>query len=477
MDSATASAYEDVKKIVSELNANVIAFKHNAVDRSTVEAIVTDLLGKQRAAASVSTQGRRSYSPSDSPASGALASIIDERAQELRSLDGAKKLTRILELPAPLAADALHRSSSDIEAFQETSDKLLLAAAIMGRPAKSLDFYGDTYQPLIQAAVGTSVSGAGADYVPTILSSALIERVNLQLLIAALFEQVDMPSNPYELPGVALVRQRIPSAAEQIGDPGPDAIAKLTLDTRKVTLTAKKIAAMALVSKELEEDAVFNTLDWMQRELADYTAGQIEDAIVNGDTAGTHEDSDVTDPDDARKLFDGLRKAGVANGADGANAALTVAMLRANRGRMGKYGYGNGTANLAHIVSPINAVQLLSDPAVLTMDKYGPHATIIVGELARVDNIPVIVSEYARIDLNATGHYDGVTETRSCAITVATDGYVVGTRRAVQVEILRELYSEYDQDAVKISTRKAFEPRYPPSTEKIVAATYNLKIT
>jgi HK97 family phage major capsid protein len=469
-----AAALEELKRSVHTLTGAVESYRRDAVDRSTVENIVTDVLAAQRTVAS--TEPRRSVTPSDAGGDSAIATVVDERAEELRSLTGTKKLNRMLELPAAAVSGVLRRSQADVEAFQQVSDNLLLAAAIMDRPARSLDYFSDVYRPAINAALGTGSSGAGEEYVPTLLSSQLIERVNLELLVAQLFDQVDMPSNPYEIPGVAVARQAIPSATEQTGDPGPTAIAKLTLATRKITLTAKKLAAMALVSKEMEEDAVIQVIPYMQQELVDYISGSFEDALVNGDTAGTHMDEDVTVADDARKLYDGLRKSVLAGSKiDGANAALTVAMLRSSKALMGKY--GARPERLAHIVSMVNAVQLLSDTAVFTLEKYGPHATILTGELARVDNVPIVVSEYARIDLNASGVFDNVTKSRSAALTVYRPGFLVGTRRGVTVEILRELYSEYDQDAVKITTRKAFEPRYPTGAELIVAEIYDLKTT
>ncbi len=469
-----ATALDELKRSVHTLTGSVESYRRDAVDRSTVENIVTDVLAAQRAVAAAAP--RRSVGPMDTVADSAIATIVDERAAELRILTGTKKLNRMLELPAEAVSSVLRRSQADVEAFQQGSDNLLLAAAIMDRPARSLDYFSDVYRPAINAALGTDNAGAGEEYIPTMLSSQLIERVNLSLLVAELFDTVDMPSNPYEIPGVAVVRQAIPSATEQTGDPGPTAIQKLTLATRKITLTAKKLAAMALVSKEMEEDAVITTLPYMQQELADYIGGSFEDGLVNGDTAGTHMDEDVTAADDPRKLYDGLRKSVLAGSKiDGANAALTVAMLRSSKALMGKY--GARPERLAHIVSMVNAVQLLSDPAVFTMEKYGPHATILTGELARVDNVPIVISEYARIDLNAAGVYDNVTKNRSAALTVYRPGFLVGTRRGVTVEILRELYSEYDQDAVKITTRKAFEPRYPVTTEPIAAEIYDLKTT
>jgi hypothetical protein len=93
------------------------------------------------------------------------------------------------------------------------------------------------------------------------------------------------------------------------------------------------------------------------------------------------------------------------------------------------------------------------------------------GELGKVDGSPVVVSEYVRQDLNATGVQDGVTTNRTVAISVRTDGHVVGNRRGLKGEVLRELYAESDQDAIILSTRKALTSRYPAET--VVAVTYN----
>jgi hypothetical protein len=129
---------------------------------------------------------------------------------------------------------------------------------------------------------------------------------------------------------------------------------------------------------------------------------------------------------------------------------------------------------LVHIVGMGSYLNLLSDTNVQTVDKYGPNATILTGELGKIDGAPIIVSEYVRADLNATGVYDGVTTNRSAAISINRRGFFVGERRGMTVQVLRELYAEFDQDAVLCSVRKAFEPRFPAATEPIVAVTYNL---
>jgi len=50
---------------------------------------------------------------------------------------------------------------------------------------------------------------------------------------------------------------------------------------------------------------------------------------------------------------------------------------------------------------------------VRTVDKYGQFATVLNGELGKIDGIPVIVSEKIRENLNASGVYDGTTTTKT----------------------------------------------------------------
>jgi hypothetical protein len=136
--------------------------------------------------------------------------------------------------------------------------------------------------------------------------------------------------------------------------------------------------------------------------------------------------------------------------------------------------YGVKPADLAHVMS-INAyIKLLADTSVLTLEKYGPFATILTGELGKVDGSPIIVSQYVRADLNATGVFDNSTTTRTEVLTVNRRGYAIGERRGVTLQVLKELYAEDDQDAIVVSWRKAFAARFTSSTEKTVAAAYNV---
>lgn len=472
-------AFDGLMKAVNDLADTVQDFKRGTVDKATVERIAQEVMAGQRGVA------RRRNGPipgSSSVFDGEEPDLAEARlaieARRLRELHGRERVLAATVLPASVVSEAIGRPEADVRAFHEASDRLLLLGMFMrGQAAdphqfdlRETSFYRDVYAPIAQA-MDTQTVGEGKETVPTLLSGSMIERVNLELMVAPLFLGVEMPSNPFDIPGMSVSRTRTAKVPENTADTGQTLIPKRTVGTRKVTLTAAKFATEVLLSREYEEDSLIAALPLVETEIVDWISADIEDTIINGDSAGG-QDSDVTASDDPRKNWPGLRKLALAAAkSDAANAALTAAMLRTNRKKMGKYGVR--AAQLAHLVSMAGYIQLLSDTATLTLEKYGPQAVVLTGELARVDGVPVIVSEYVRADLNASGVFDNVTTNRSEAITVNRRSWFFGNRRDMTVQVLRELYAEADQDGVIATARKAFQPRYSAATEPIVAVTFN----
>lgn len=464
---AGAATVEDVAQSVAGLKQAVEDMNKGRVDRETVEQMVREAVE--------ASQRATGYRPEPI--------AVDEHGnprdieRELLGGTPAERFRSMLELPARDTAAILNRDAGDIEEFRTRSDNLVLVSAILagqGKIAnpKETDYYGRQFVPAFRAAIDTQTAGEGLEFVPTELSSQLVERVSLALRVVALFPEIPMPTNPFKLPAMALARTRGGRHVEQTADSGQTKIKKITPGTRGLTLTAAKFATMVLTSKEAEEDSIIAVLPFLRDELVDFTAGDLEDAAINGDTTATHRDSDTTATDDPRKNWEGIREVAedVTSQRDHGGGDLTVAGLRANRKLMGKYGVD--PSNLAHVIGVGPYIDLLSDTNVLTVDKYGGQATLLSGELGRADGAPLIVSEYVRQDLNASGVHDGVTTTKSVAATVHRRAFVRGTRRQLTVEFLRELFSESDQDAVKVSTRQALERRY--GSDKAVAVSYNV---
>jgi len=139
---------------------------------------------------------------------------------------------------------------------------------------------------------------------------------------------------------------------------------------------------------------------------------------------------------------------------------------------MGKYGVNPN--NLAWIAGVRVFHKLLSLPEVLTVDKYGANATILTGELAKLDGIPIIVSEFIREDLNASGVYDGVTTNRTILPLVYRPAFLYGDRRTITLRVSQELYMETDQDVAIATQRLDFQPVQDAASEPVVGLGYNI---
>jgi HK97 family phage major capsid protein len=452
---------DDVAQSVAQLTDAVAQMREGLVDRETVETIANEVIERQR---SVDTPERRSGFQPDDIEDG------DRVAGALRDMTPQQRAAELHRRSARDGARLVGATEGDVRAFHERADNLVLLSTILDVDARETRYFQEEYLPSLRA-MDTQTAGEGAEFVPRDLSSELIERVNLPLIVPQLFGVVNMPTPKFDIPARGVGRVRGGKLVEATADTGQDKAKKVTPATRKVTLEAVKFAIEALVSKEETEDSIIPILPFIMEELVDYLAADREDAILNGSLAGTHPDSDVTASDDPRKVWKGLRAwAPSAARHDVGNDALTPADLLKSRGRMGKY--GARPSDLVHIVSMIGYIQLLSDSNVQTVDKYGANATILTGELGRSHGVPVVVSEYSRQDLNASGVHDGETATRHAAQTVYTRGFVRGTRRQLATQLLTELYAESDQDAIIATMREAFTSRYP-DTQPVVAEAYN----
>lgn len=344
--------------------------------------------------------------------------------------------------------------------LHEKADNLYLLSQLLGRPAKSLEYWNE-YDAELRKTLGTDVVGEGAEWVPEGFSATLIEEVRLALRVAALHGRVDMPRNPFIIPG-----HNRAVTARLVGE-GQTPSTSGSVGTRQIMLNAKKLMAWIPFPYELDEDSAIAILPVVRQDLVNALADAQETATINGDTATTHQDADVTDADDPRKAWDGYRKLSVG---DIDLATFNIQALRQIRKAMGKYGVQ--PSRLAWVTSVSGYMAMMGTSEVLTLDKYGDKATVLTGELGKLDGIPIIVSEFVREDLNASGVYDGVTTDRTEILLVYRPGFVYGDRRQVLVETDRQIKAQTVD--VVTSQRLDFQARYDTSTEPIVARGINL---
>lgn len=283
--------------------------------------------------------------------------------------------------------------------------------------------------PMLKA-YGSTVSGGGDEWVPTLISSSYIEEYELERKVCGMFKSIDMPSNPFNLPVQTSV-----TTAKLIAE-GATASA-VNFGTTQIALSAKKFVEFHELPEELNEDSAPPIMELIRSELVKAQERACETAVINGDDTAPHMDSDVTAASDARKAFKGLRKKALANSANGSvvtfTSAVTKAKLDEMRAAMGKHGVN--PKELFWLFSPQGHAQSLSIDEVATIEKYGPQATIVTGALASFRGVPIVVSEFMREDLNVSGVYDGVTTNNTSVLLVNKERFYIGKRRPIKLKI------------------------------------------
>jgi len=320
----------------------------------------------------------------------------------------------------------------------------------------------------------SDTAGSGQDWIPTLFSSQLIDTFHLAQRVEGLVDAIDpMPSDPFKIPIVSA-----DGSIKIIGESTTDNASKIsatTPGTSNITLETTKLGIRMVFSEELNEDSIIPIMPFLRRKLAQNMAIGVEDALLNGDLSGTHMDTDVTDSDDPRKSWNGLRAlawdinaAGTTVCLDVGGAQLQLVHVRTVRGYLGKY--GASPMDLVYITSPTGALQFMTLDEVRTVDKYGPNATILTGEIGKVDNIPVILSEKIREDLNGSGFYDSTATDKTLFLCLLRTAFAVGTRRRMTLKTFTDIQT--DQQILVGLTRTDFKTYYPG--EPVVAQGYDV---
>lgn len=345
--------------------------------------------------------------------------------------------------------------------------KGLTAAHILarqGRDAKTLDE--------VVKALDTAEAGGGAEFVFTGMSAEVINQVRQDLIVSSLFPHISMPTNPYKVP-VELGPATAYLVPENTADTGQTSITASQAGSANVTFTAKSIGAMTRISKELTQDAIIPMVPFIQSNLMRGLANGLENALINGDSTATHQDTD-TEAAGATNVaagWKGLRKFALENSYTVDINTFNLTKLRTMRKTMGKFGIN--PQELVLIVSNSAYIQMLSWAELVTLDKYGPAATVLTGEIGKVDGIRVVVSPYMREDLNASGVNGASANTFTGVILAHRQGFVIGDRQTIDLDQTDEPKA-YRQTSILADMRVDFQAVQPIASNKTVVFGYNL---
>mgnify|MGYP006340855987 FL=1 len=367
-----------------------------------------------------------------------------------------------------------------IRGFQETVANMALFGMLIDRDAdtsgkgfqvaRSHRAFKDEWSHVLRA-MDVDTSGEGADWVPTGIGASLHERVRASGKVAPLFQRINLPTNPWKWPV-----EGADATAYRVAEPTGDNASKVTASTPgtgAATFDAEIIGARTLISRSLDADSALAVLPHTQRKLIQAFVDGEEKAILDGDTDGTHQDTDTqaVGATHASSSWDGLRKKALAQTVATATSA-TALNLGIVRKAMGKW--GANPADLAFIIGVSNLHSLLADTNLLTVDKMGPNAVILNGQIGSVFGVPVIVSEHVREDLNASGINDGITATKTYMLCVNRNEWALGQRTALDVETDDSIYRESYQRVAVAFMREDFQSLASAATNEDTAIAYNV---
>lgn len=334
---------------------------------------------------------------------------------------------------------------ADMQLFGMMVDKRTNSGAEGFMVAREHPAFRDEWKKQLRA-MDTDTSNEGVDWIPTGIGSSLHERVRASGKVRPLFQTINLPTNPWKWP-----LEGADATAYRVAEPTSDTATKVTASTPgtgSVTFDAEIMGGRVIFSKSLEADSALAILPYVQRKLVQAFVDAEEKAILDGDADGTHQDTDTqaVGATHMSSAWDGLRKRALANASASGGSALTVALLAARRADMDQYGLN--PAECAFIVPISSYYALVTDSNVITVDKLGPQATILNGQLGSLYGVPIIVSEHVRTNLNASGVHDAITTTKTYALCVNRNEWVMGARTPLALETDDSIYRETYQRVV-----------------------------
>ncbi len=293
-------------------------------------------------------------------------------------------------------------------------------------------------------ALTSTGTGTGDELVPTGMAAELWQDFFSASRVVNDLPTQPMPTDPFDDPlglGDVTWRKGTQNTATTASDTA----------TAKSTLTSTEEVAEVDWSYTLDEDAIIAMMPSLRARLA-LSGGEAMDAFaLNADSTDANTGNinldDANPPNDSYYLSDGqdgIRHLYIVdNTGQHVNAggdALADADMTSLLNKLAKYGLDLNSARIVPAIQAYFAMVGLTNVA--TVDKYGPQATILTGELARYRGVPVIPSASQPL-----AEADGKVSTTAGNNTLGTISaynrlmWKVGFRRGLLIEVDRSIQS------------------------------------
>ena len=417
-DQAAAQAQAQALKAAqeAELEARVKSAVAAAVAAAAPAAAVVQTVdtGAERLMAEVEKRFNEQQETTKEVLS-SLQSALAEKSAEIAAMQKSKMTF----------ADKTEQGAVSIE---EKTHAVMLAS-VLGKSLSDTKYGRELLEKSSQAHV------PGATPWELEVSLTMEQALKRKLVVAPLFRQIAMKTNVLSIPvnpevgSATWVTAFNPTNATTLNTTsgGTGVSHKLS----EVTLNAYKIATKEFVGYEEEEDSLLVLMPMIREAMVRRCAKAIDSALLVGDGS--------TVP------ISGLANRAGASATAQQNAVATtinLAKLRALRASLGNYGLD--PADVAYIVNNETYYDLMEATEFMTLEKVGPLATVLTGQVGFISGSPVIASGEmpARPATGTAATTAGVSGlTNVAAIAVYLPNFLMGSQRGLRVDT-QELAAE-----------------------------------
>ena len=292
-------------------------------------------------------------------------------------------------------------------------------------------------------------SGLGAEWIPDQFLPDIYQEFQTPRRLRGLLAVINVTGNTALQPRLTVGAR--PYIKGSIKTDDPRLYTPSTPTTDDTTINMNGLAVRVIADDAALEDSAVAAGAILRRELLAALDDGFEDAMLNADSAGTHQDSialwnirsrwgssGLGGDADHRRYFLGWRaKAFDTSDTTDLSGSMSVANWAAIIGALAERAAGN----LVGVTSPEAMVQdFLTLSQVLTLDAYGASATILSGELAQLLGVPLVMSRFMSNDLATTGLFTNTGATTG-ALVVDLGAYSRYSRRGATLEVQKDIRS------------------------------------
>lgn len=333
--------------------------------------------------------------------------------------------------------------------------------------------------------VFTDASNYGAELIPDVTLPQLERMLSVPRVVAGLFQEVQMSGNTMKLPFLARGLRPYKKGALSGSDNNPAQYTASDIDLDEREIAAVGMAVRALIDEDADQDSIIAAIPLLQQLILEALQDGEEDALINSDTAATHQDTGLANwdirgrwgtsglggSDDHRRTILGLRAQAIDRSCttDGSGAQTFAGVMTSRLAMDAPHGV---LGDVVMITSPewyLNKICQMTEH--LTVDKFGPAAFNVTGFVSAIGGMPIFLSEFVDKQYNASGVYDNSTKTKTGYVIVNRARYKRYVRKANTVEIAKDI----TRGVINlVATRRGTLKTFDADATKNVNWTYNL---